>query len=353
MSHALKDMQNCPPSAGSGTAVPRKRTPSNSRAQTPATLKKPADSKTPKTPENGQLLSPPAFSHTRPVQVNVPFPAVPHTTVHIFRNDWARTLHDGHPNRQTGLDILDTLLSNPYLSVPKSAKYAYNGLADPRRPPDLVRITQQDLDTLDFAQCRIITDQRYRDPQLPRLLQDALALRMALSMGQPVAFNMPSTASRPTLRLDAGYKPHRAGSTIVAGAGALIFTRPSAEHPLVLTQTLGQCVLLDFPTTPENRSACPDDARDVFAWARAQPGLTVRVLRPGEHVFLPPLQSRCMLALGCENSSFSATMTTYVTHDAHPHRQREEHKPAPTTPQRPRDPQTEADERERKRLKTG
>ncbi|KZV96629.1 hypothetical protein EXIGLDRAFT_705060 [Exidia glandulosa HHB12029] len=322
MSQTLTDMQNRPPTPANGAAV-RKRTVSQPRGHPPTPLKKAAEIKPPRTPENGQLLSPPPVSPDRPKHAVAGAAAGLETPLHAFRNEWMRVLHDGHPNRQIGLDILDTLLNLPYLQLASATKYSYvNRPPQPGsapetmpRPPDIARFTLQELDKTHIKHCKMVTDQRIVPEGQSREFEDATALRMAAFMGCPVAFQMACARRPPDLAI-AGYdhdEQHHS-SALFTGNGTLCFVRSSRPGQIVLTQAVGQCVMLDFPTTPENRTTCPEHAMEIFDWARKQPGFTVRLVHPGQHVFLPSYQSRFVIALGHENGGYTAMLTTYLTH---------------------------------------
>lgn len=83
--------------------------------------------------------------------------------------------------------------------------------------------------------------------------------------------------------------------------------------------------------TPENRTVAVEYSRSAgdlhtkFRWALGQPGACVRLLLPGEHVFLPPNQMCTMICLGHDGSAYSATALSYVA-------------VAPTTPTQSMDP---------------
>ena len=92
---------------------------------------------------------------------------------------------------------------------------------------------------------------------------------------------------------------------------------PGCQYEHILTQAMGQCVLLDFPATPLNiRQFNAHNHRQLFQWALRQPGASLRVLWPGESAFMPAMQSRFIISLGHKGSNYSATALTYVAHGA-------------------------------------
>ncbi|EJD37714.1 hypothetical protein AURDEDRAFT_154281 [Auricularia subglabra TFB-10046 SS5] len=272
----------------------------------------------PKTPTS------PSFTNVRQ--------STPDSRLQAFRDDWERLIHPGHTNLQEGLDILDGLVRTPNLEKPRGiAQYNYVNYTNPARPsPNLSKLIQIDLNKVHFNDVRVLSDQRTK----PSKLLDSDDMRSALSEGLPiVVYVPPGECGMLDARVDVpGFRFEKCGPTLVAGQGAFSLARQSHGHQSVYTQAIGQCVVLDFPVTPENREGLPRSdvsAKDfgrIFAWASEQPGACVRVLHPGDNVFLPALQGRLTISLGHKGSNFSATAHSYFapdySHDSDDERQR-------------------------------
>lgn len=185
------------------------------------------------------------------------------------------------------------------------------------QPLDLMQHVQSDLDAIaDLPNHTIIVDQR-PPPCAP--LTHGFVARAALNTCSPVAFDVPHTTSRGMRAAPDAIVPHyalyTADRTVVAGAGTVLAPRRSnGIMPTVLHVALGQIVLLHFPLTHANARGPPagSSLQEQFLWALSDPAAVLRVLYPGESTFVPAMHWRCMIALGCHGSSFSATVFLYV-----------------------------------------
>lgn len=216
-----------------------------------------------------------------------------------------------------GRQILDDLQRVPRLEFPVTLN-CYPTPTESGKPIDLVRHVQCDLDAIvELPPGALKVDLR---PCGAPPIHDGPAARAALTTCAPVAFDVPPAGERgitsaPDARLGAHYFAFAVDRTLVAGAGTLCAPRASrSRNPAVLHAVLGQVVLLAFPIEIENFDGAPRDAplREQFRWAAAQPGATLRVLRPGDSLFIPPTHWRAMIALGHQGSSFAATIILYA-----------------------------------------
>lgn len=233
-----------------------------------------------------------------------------------FREDWAKLLHEGHRNRQTGLDILDNLISDPRVSILANSKYSYPSGGDPRRMPDLARLIQIDLDEINLQQTTVFDQQNCSVH-----IGDSTSMRAAVSKGSPIAFALPcapmGSRTRPILQLE-GFKFATFGRTSFGVSGTLFVEPPAIHGPVVLTQAVGQCVVIHWADVPENSKGPPGlgkDQRKLVEWALGQPHLAVQILHPGEHAIIHPHRPRFTIALGHQNSTFSATLCARLLPD--------------------------------------
>ncbi|EJD37689.1 hypothetical protein AURDEDRAFT_173204 [Auricularia subglabra TFB-10046 SS5] len=308
----LQDKKDYPPSPTD--THERKKRAASPRSTPPRTKPRPQSLEV-ETSHTG-IPSPPVSSASEEYPITRAPDAHP---LEAFRSDWIRTIAPVHPNRFHGISLLYELWG---VRITPSSRYSYRGFLDPRSPIALDRFTQIDLHALEYETCTILTDQRAPRPHPPPPLRDSHDLRTAVLHGQAVAFTAPSSSKegiRSAPLEVPGYTVLHHKKTVFAGQGTFCcLSTTSHLNEAVLTQTVGQCVLVHFPMTPENRASAMEYSRSAgdlhtrFWWALAQPGVCVRLLLPGEHAFLPSRQMCSLICLGYDGSAYSATALSHV-----------------------------------------
>lgn len=239
-----------------------------------------------------------------------------------FSQEWTRIVPPSHPLHDIGRHILEDLVEVPRLEFPITLNcYAQPGV-------DLARHVQCDLDAIrDLHPSAVMVDAR---PQGSPSLTDGPSARAALAVCAPVAFDVQALGERgiraaPDAQLGPHYFSFAVDRTLVAGSGTICGPYASrSRNATVLHAVLGQTVVLVFPITLDNYGRLPEnkDARAMFQWAAAQPGATLRVLRPGDSMFVPPAHWRAFISLGFNGSSFTATILLYAKEVEPPERER-------------------------------
>ncbi|EJD37681.1 hypothetical protein AURDEDRAFT_129275 [Auricularia subglabra TFB-10046 SS5] len=235
----------------------------------------------------------------------------------LFCSDW-QELRKEHPTGALGLDILDDLAA---VTVTPNVQYPAHRHLNPRGAVDLAQMTRIDIKAFHMDRSLILHDLRSERARHEQRLLDGDDLRQALYGGQPVIFRIQAQLKGlASVRLDVPhYVTERVGHTVVAGEGAFYTMPPAHNSDAILTQTIGKCLLVTFPQTPENaavltRGPSTSEQRRWLRWALRQPGVDVRILFPGESTFLSRESIRFVMSLGHDESRYSATAVLYVTH---------------------------------------
>ncbi|KZV96647.1 hypothetical protein EXIGLDRAFT_411358 [Exidia glandulosa HHB12029] len=267
-----------------------------------------------RSPTTSTALGSPARLRTpSPTKGFAPPPRLP-----VFAREWTRMLTPSHPTYVVGQQVLEDLLGLPWLEIPVSLN-CFPAPTDPSRQRiDLVRNVQCDLDALvELAPGAILIDSR---PPGSSSLSEGASARAALAQSCPVAFDVQPHGERglkaaPDPQLGPSFFSYAVARTIVAGSGTLCppYASRMRTFPIVHA-VLGQVVVLHFPITNENIRGPERGAslREQFCWAMNQPQAALRVLQPGDSLFIPPLQWRAMITLGYNGSSYAAVTLHYA-----------------------------------------